>query len=110
MKPLPDVKPGFLRELIPEEPPEEAEEWKQILKDVEPVVLRGNTHWLVGWQWQLENAISDLTALQASSELLRLLSNCVQLCRCGGRHSEHWDCGSWLHMGEQLCTTFGWGN
>jgi len=44
--PLPQVKPGFLRSLIPDEPPEEPESWEQILKDIEPVVLQGNTHWL----------------------------------------------------------------
>jgi hypothetical protein len=49
-KPMPDVQPGFLRSLIPEDPPEEPEKWEQILRDVEPIVLRGNTHW-----WGKEN-------------------------------------------------------
>ncbi|KAF7640132.1 hypothetical protein Mgra_00000579 [Meloidogyne graminicola] len=44
-KPLPDVKPGFLQSLIPEEAPEEPESWKQIFADIDPVVLKGNTHW-----------------------------------------------------------------
>uniref|UniRef100_A0A915MS76 Aromatic-L-amino-acid decarboxylase n=1 Tax=Meloidogyne javanica TaxID=6303 RepID=A0A915MS76_MELJA len=44
-KPLPDIKPGFLQSLIPEEAPEEPESWQQIFADIEPVVLNGNTHW-----------------------------------------------------------------
>uniref|UniRef100_A0A1I8BZ92 Aromatic-L-amino-acid decarboxylase n=1 Tax=Meloidogyne hapla TaxID=6305 RepID=A0A1I8BZ92_MELHA len=44
-KPLPDVKPGFLQSLIPEEAPEEPESWQKIFADIEPVVLSGNTHW-----------------------------------------------------------------
>uniref|UniRef100_A0A183BY25 Aromatic-L-amino-acid decarboxylase n=1 Tax=Globodera pallida TaxID=36090 RepID=A0A183BY25_GLOPA len=43
--PLPDVKPGYIRALIPDEPPKTAEEWEKIFADIEPVVLRGNTHW-----------------------------------------------------------------
>ncbi|KAL3075220.1 hypothetical protein niasHS_014949 [Heterodera schachtii] len=43
--PLPDVKPGYIRALIPDEPPKTAEEWERIFADIEPIVLRGNTHW-----------------------------------------------------------------
>ena len=44
-KPLPDVKPGFLQSLVPEEAPKDPESWQKIFADIEPVVLRGNTHW-----------------------------------------------------------------
>ncbi|KAL3123545.1 hypothetical protein niasHT_006624 [Heterodera trifolii] len=45
--PLPDVKPGYIRALIPDEAPKTAEEWERIFADIEPIVLRGNTHWSV---------------------------------------------------------------
>lgn len=42
---LPTVKPGYLRELIPEEAPEDGEKWEDIMKDIERVVMPGITHW-----------------------------------------------------------------
>uniref|UniRef100_A0A0K0DXG0 Aromatic-L-amino-acid decarboxylase n=1 Tax=Strongyloides stercoralis TaxID=6248 RepID=A0A0K0DXG0_STRER len=44
-KPLPNVQPGFMKDLIPSEPPIKGEEWKEIFKDIEDVVLQGNTNW-----------------------------------------------------------------
>uniref|UniRef100_A0A0N5A4U4 Aromatic-L-amino-acid decarboxylase n=1 Tax=Parastrongyloides trichosuri TaxID=131310 RepID=A0A0N5A4U4_PARTI len=44
-KPLPDVQPGFMKNLIPSEPPLKGEEWSEIFKDVESVALEGNTNW-----------------------------------------------------------------
>ncbi|CEF65355.1 Aromatic-L-amino-acid decarboxylase [Strongyloides ratti] len=44
-KPLPDVQPGFMKDLIPSEPPIKGEEWKEIFKDIESVALQGNTNW-----------------------------------------------------------------
>uniref|UniRef100_A0A915DPN3 Aromatic-L-amino-acid decarboxylase n=1 Tax=Ditylenchus dipsaci TaxID=166011 RepID=A0A915DPN3_9BILA len=44
-KALPDVKPGFIWDLLPKEAPQEPEKWEQIFKDVEPVVLSSNTNW-----------------------------------------------------------------
>ena len=42
---LPNVKPGYLRPLIPEEAPEEPEQWQDIMKDLEKVIMPGVTHW-----------------------------------------------------------------
>ncbi|GFT18513.1 tyrosine decarboxylase [Nephila pilipes] len=42
----PLVKPGYLRALIPELPPEDGEEWDSIMKDCEKIILPGLTHWL----------------------------------------------------------------
>ena len=42
---LPDVQPGYMRELLPDSAPKEAEHWKTVLQDVERVIMRGMTHW-----------------------------------------------------------------
>ena len=42
---LPDVKPGYLRNLIPDRAPDEAERWESIIEDIERVVMPGVTHW-----------------------------------------------------------------
>lgn len=41
----PSVEPGYLRRLIPEEPPEHPESWEDIMKDVETKIMPGVTHW-----------------------------------------------------------------
>ena len=38
---LPSVKPGFLRELIPDHAPEKAEKFDELLKDVEKIIMPG---------------------------------------------------------------------
>ncbi|VDD94935.1 unnamed protein product [Enterobius vermicularis] len=44
-EPLPCLTPGFIKSFVPEAPPTEIENWEDIFKDIEPVVLAGNTHW-----------------------------------------------------------------
>jgi len=39
------VKPGYLRDLIPEEAPEAPEKWQDIMKDIERVIMPGVSHW-----------------------------------------------------------------
>ncbi|KTF92833.1 hypothetical protein cypCar_00014713 [Cyprinus carpio] len=41
----PDVEPGYLRSLIPEEAPLEAESYEDVVKDIERVIMPGVTHW-----------------------------------------------------------------
>nr|CAD7567540.1 unnamed protein product [Timema californicum] len=41
----PDVKPGYLRTLVPENAPVEPENWEDIMGDVERVIMPGVTHW-----------------------------------------------------------------
>ncbi|NP_998507.1 aromatic-L-amino-acid decarboxylase [Danio rerio] len=41
----PDVEPGYLRSLIPEEAPEEPESYEDVVKDIERVIMPGVTHW-----------------------------------------------------------------
>jgi len=38
---FPDVKPGYMREMLPENPPVEGEAWDRIFKDVEGVIMPG---------------------------------------------------------------------
>ncbi|KAF5306406.1 hypothetical protein FQA39_LY08915 [Lamprigera yunnana] len=42
---LPSVTPGYLEKLVPEEAPNEGENWKTILQDVENIIMPGVTHW-----------------------------------------------------------------
>ena len=42
---LPKVKPGYLKTLIPDHAPENGEEWSDVLKDIERVIMPGVTHW-----------------------------------------------------------------
>uniref|UniRef100_A0A182NZH2 Histidine decarboxylase n=1 Tax=Anopheles epiroticus TaxID=199890 RepID=A0A182NZH2_9DIPT len=42
---LPDVQPGYMRNLIPESAPLEGERWESIFADVERVIMPGITHW-----------------------------------------------------------------
>lgn len=44
-KPFPDVSPGYLKELIPDKAPDEAEQWPDVMKDIERVIMPGVTHW-----------------------------------------------------------------
>lgn len=37
----PDVGPGYLRPLLPEEPPNQPESWVEIMKDVESKIMPG---------------------------------------------------------------------
>ena len=38
---LPDVEPGFMRELIPDRAPEVPDSWEDVMKDVERVIMPG---------------------------------------------------------------------
>uniref|UniRef100_A0A4P6D8R2 Histidine decarboxylase n=1 Tax=Rhodnius prolixus TaxID=13249 RepID=A0A4P6D8R2_RHOPR len=42
---FPDVKPGFIRSMIPPHPPLEPESWNSIMDDIENVIMPGMTHW-----------------------------------------------------------------
>ena len=41
----PDVKPGYLRSLLPDTAPQESEPWEDVMKDVEDKIMLGMTHW-----------------------------------------------------------------
>ncbi|KAF5298426.1 hypothetical protein FQR65_LT01204 [Abscondita terminalis] len=42
---LPSVNPGYLQSLIPNQAPKSGENWKEIMQDVEKIVMPGITHW-----------------------------------------------------------------
>ncbi|XP_070158303.1 aromatic-L-amino-acid decarboxylase [Polyergus mexicanus] len=42
---LPDVEPGYLSKLLPEQAPEKCENWQKVLEDVEECIMPGITHW-----------------------------------------------------------------
>ncbi|PVU98181.1 hypothetical protein BB561_000052 [Smittium simulii] len=48
LKPLSQVEPNYLRELLPENAPEEPDNFDAILKDIETKIVPGVTHWQSG--------------------------------------------------------------
>jgi len=40
-RPLSNVKPGYLRELIPDEAPRDPEPWDDVFRDIERVIMPG---------------------------------------------------------------------
>ncbi|XP_050453824.1 aromatic-L-amino-acid decarboxylase-like [Cataglyphis hispanica] len=42
---LPDVEPGYLSKLLPEQAPQKSEKWQEVLEDVEKYIMPGITHW-----------------------------------------------------------------
>ncbi|KAH8282992.1 hypothetical protein KR054_011408 [Drosophila jambulina] len=41
---LPEVKPGYLKPLIPDSAPEKAENWQDVMADIERVIMPAMTH------------------------------------------------------------------
>ncbi len=44
---LPAVEPGYLKKLVPQDPPETGEAWSAIQKDISSKIMPGLTHWRV---------------------------------------------------------------
>ncbi|KAK6196103.1 hypothetical protein SNE40_001392 [Patella caerulea] len=44
-RPLPDVEPGYIEELVRNEAPVEPDSWEDLMKDIEPIIMKGTTHW-----------------------------------------------------------------
>ncbi|ELU11164.1 hypothetical protein CAPTEDRAFT_119245 [Capitella teleta] len=42
---IPEVQPGYLREMLPNKAPRKGDAWKDVMKDVERAVMPGITHW-----------------------------------------------------------------
>jgi aromatic-L-amino-acid/L-tryptophan decarboxylase len=61
---LPDIQPGYLRELIPSTAPEKAESWPLIQADVASKIIPGLTH------WQSPNFMAFFPALVSYPSLL----------------------------------------
>ncbi|XP_038123779.1 histidine decarboxylase [Cyprinodon tularosa] len=67
---IPDVKPGYMRELLPEAAPTEPEDWESIFNDIEKVIMPGVVHWqsphmhayypsLTSWPSMLGDMLAD---------------------------------------------------
>uniref|UniRef100_A0A1B6CN44 Aromatic-L-amino-acid decarboxylase n=1 Tax=Clastoptera arizonana TaxID=38151 RepID=A0A1B6CN44_9HEMI len=42
---LPSIKPGYLRPMMPESMPQEPDQWQEVLKDMDKLIMPGVTHW-----------------------------------------------------------------
>uniref|UniRef100_A0A8C5HL56 Histidine decarboxylase n=1 Tax=Gouania willdenowi TaxID=441366 RepID=A0A8C5HL56_GOUWI len=42
---IPDVKPGYMKDLLPDVAPTEPEDWDKIFSDIERVIMPGVVHW-----------------------------------------------------------------
>ncbi|KAH9967310.1 pyridoxal phosphate-dependent transferase [Russula dissimulans] len=42
---IPQVRPGYLRDFVPDSAPQKGEEWASIIDDYQKVILPGLTHW-----------------------------------------------------------------
>uniref|UniRef100_A0A3Q3DP94 Histidine decarboxylase n=1 Tax=Hippocampus comes TaxID=109280 RepID=A0A3Q3DP94_HIPCM len=67
---IPDVKPGYMRELLPDMAPTEPEDWEKIFGDIEKVIMPGVVHWqsphmhayypsLTSWPSMLGDMLAD---------------------------------------------------
>uniref|UniRef100_A0A673BKI1 Histidine decarboxylase n=1 Tax=Sphaeramia orbicularis TaxID=375764 RepID=A0A673BKI1_9TELE len=67
---IPDVKPGYMKDLIPDCAPAEPEDWDHIWDDVEKVIMPGMVHWqsphmhayypsLTSWPSMLGDMLAD---------------------------------------------------
>uniref|UniRef100_A0A671XEL6 Aromatic-L-amino-acid decarboxylase n=1 Tax=Sparus aurata TaxID=8175 RepID=A0A671XEL6_SPAAU len=61
----PDLEPGYLRSLIPNEAPAEPETYEEIMKDVERVIMPGITHWHSPYFYAYFPAASSYPAMLA---------------------------------------------
>lgn len=42
---FPDVRPGYMRQLLPEQAPSQGEKWPIIMEDIKRLIIPGITHW-----------------------------------------------------------------
>ncbi|XP_071345125.1 histidine decarboxylase [Trachinotus anak] len=67
---IPDVKPGYMKELLPATAPMEPEDWESIFNDIEKVIMPGVVHWqsphmhayypsLTSWPSMLGDMLAD---------------------------------------------------
>ena len=42
---IPSVEPGYLRTLLPREPPNDGETWDEVQIDIEAKIMPGLAHW-----------------------------------------------------------------
>ncbi|PIK55531.1 putative histidine decarboxylase [Apostichopus japonicus] len=42
---FPNVEPGYMKNLVPDTAPENGEDWEDVVRDIERVIMPGITHW-----------------------------------------------------------------
>ncbi|KAK8385970.1 hypothetical protein O3P69_010605 [Scylla paramamosain] len=72
---FPDVKPGYMRDLMPDEAPEHPEPWQNIFNDIERVVMPGMTHWQSPYMHAYFPALNSYPSLLA--DMLADAINCI---------------------------------
>ncbi|XP_045137004.1 histidine decarboxylase-like isoform X2 [Portunus trituberculatus] len=72
---FPDVKPGYMRDLMPDEAPEQPEPWQNIFNDIERVVMPGVTHWQSPYMHAYFPALNSYPSLLA--DMLADAINCI---------------------------------
>ncbi len=64
MKVIPDVEPGEIRSMLPEQAPETAEDMEDIIADLDRVVMPGMAHWQhPGWFAFFPSGVSPVSVL-----------------------------------------------
>ena len=64
MKILPDIEPGDIRNMLPASAPEQAEDMKDIIADLDQVVMPGMAHWQhPGWFAFFPSGVSPVSVL-----------------------------------------------
>ncbi|KAL7636320.1 UNVERIFIED_CONTAM: hypothetical protein RMT77_013079 [Armadillidium vulgare] len=72
---FPDVKPGYMRNLIPDEAPEFSEPWENIFNDIERVIMPGVTHWQSPYMHAYFPALNSYSSLLG--DMLANAINCL---------------------------------
>ena len=76
---LPDVEPGFMRELIPDRAPEVPDSWEDVMKDVERVIMPGVSD--PSWTFY-PSCLPPLSRARALVCVLVRVCVCVCVCLC----------------------------
>ncbi|XP_060593010.1 histidine decarboxylase-like [Ruditapes philippinarum] len=72
---LPNVKPGYMRQLVPDTAPHEGEDWNVIMNDIERVIMPGITHWQSPYMHAYFPALNSFPSLLG--DMLADAINCI---------------------------------
>uniref|UniRef100_A0A672GNT9 Histidine decarboxylase n=1 Tax=Salarias fasciatus TaxID=181472 RepID=A0A672GNT9_SALFA len=72
---IPDVKPGYMKELLPDSAPVEPEDWENIFNDIERVIMPGvSSSYLLNLRWRLSGSPLLVQSAHSSVEKAGLIS------------------------------------
>ncbi|KAL4216523.1 hypothetical protein ACF0H5_024246 [Mactra antiquata] len=72
---LPNVKPGYMRQLVPDTAPNTGEDWNVIINDIERVIMPGITHWQSPYMHAYFPALNSFPSLLG--DMLADAINCI---------------------------------